>query len=130
MTVAAHEIAEPVGSELRRTLDEVQIGVEPQDALQKTADRIRVPDFRFYVVALALQKRTGGSLAETLTNLSTVIRARKALRLKTRALSAETKASAFLLALLPFFVGGVMYVIHRGMMSGLLTDLRGPLMVG
>ncbi|SRR6266851_6613917 len=130
MAVAAREISEPVGSELRRTLDEVQIGVEPQDALQRTADRIRVPDFRFYVVAVALQKRTGGSLAETLTNLSTVIRARKALRLKARALSAETKASAFLLALLPFFVGGLMYVINRDMMSVLFTDSRGRLMVG
>lgn len=130
MAVAAHEIADPVGSELRRIHDEVQIGVEQHDALQKTADRIRVPDFRFYVVALALQKRTGGSLAETLGNLSAVIRARKALRLKTRALSAEAKVSAFILSLLPFLVGGFMYVVNPDLMSLLFTDHRGRFVVG
>jgi tight adherence protein B len=130
MDVAAREIADPVGGELRRTLDEVKIGVELQDALQTTADRIRVPDFRFYVVALALQKRPGGGLAETLGNLSAVIRARKALRLKARALASESKASAAVLALLPFVVGGMMYFINRDLMSVLFTDSRGRFMMG
>jgi tight adherence protein B len=80
LAVAGREIADPVGSELRRALDQVQIGVHMNDALQETADRTRVADFRFLVVALMLQQRTGGSLAETLANLSGVIRARKALR--------------------------------------------------
>jgi tight adherence protein B len=130
MDVAAREIADPVGGEFRRTLDEVKIGVELQDALQTTADRIRVPDFRFYVVALALQKRTGGGLAETLGNLSSVIRARKALRLKARALSAESKASAGVLALLPFVVGGLMFLINHDLMMILFTDSRGRFMLG
>jgi tight adherence protein B len=130
MAVAAHEIAEPVGGELRRTLDEMQIGVEAHDALQRTADRIRIPDFRFYVVALTLQRRTGGSLAETLGNLSAVIRARKQMRLKARALAAETKASAFVLAVLPFVVGGFLFMMNRPLMSVLLTDPRGRYMFG
>lgn len=130
MVVAAREIANPVGSELRKTLDETQIGVDSQEALQRMADRVRVPDFRFYVVALNLQRRTGGSLAETLTNLSGVIRARRATRLKARALAAETKASATVLALLPFVVGGLMFVMNRDLMSVLLTDSRGRFMLG
>ena len=130
MAVAGREIADPVGSELRTALNEMQIGAEPQDALQRMADRIRVPDFRFYVVALALQRRTGGGLAETLTNLSAVIRARKALRLKARALSSETKASAAVLAVLPFFVGGLLYAINPALMSVLFTDPRGRFMLG
>jgi tight adherence protein B len=130
MDVAAREIADPVGGEFRRTLDEVKIGVEIQDALQTTADRIRVPDFRFYVVALALQKRTGGGLAETLGNLSSVIRARKALRLKARSLASEAKASATVLAFLPFVVGGLMYLVNRDLMSVLFTDPRGRFMMG
>ncbi len=130
MTVAAREIANPVGSELRKTLDETQIGADPQVALQRMADRVRVPDFRFYVVALTLQRRTGGSLAETLTNLSNVIRARKAMRLKARALAAETKASATVLALLPFVVSGLMYLMNRNLMSVLFTDPRGRFMLG
>jgi tight adherence protein B len=130
MVVAGRDIADPVGSELRLALNEMQIGAEPQDALQRMADRIRVPDFRFYVVALALQRRTGGGLAETLTNLSAVIRARKALRLKARALSAETKASAFVLAILPFVLGALLYVINPALMSVLFTDPRGRFMLG
>ena len=130
MAAAGRDIADPVGSELRTALNEIQIGAEPQDALQRMADRIRVPDFRFYVVALALQRRTGGGLAETLTNLSAVIRARKALRLKARALSSETKASAAVLAILPFFVGGLLYAINPALMSVLFTDPRGRFMLG
>lgn len=130
MVVAAREVADPVGIEFQRTLDQMQLGVEAQDALQQTADRIRVPDFRFYVVALALQRRTGGSLAETLGNLSSIIRARKALRQKARALSSESKASAFILGILPFMVGGGLYLIAHDLMSVMFTDPRGRLMLG
>lgn len=128
--VAAREIDDPVGSELRQALEQVRIGVEMGDALQEMADRVRVPDFRFYVVALALQQRTGGSLAEILTNLSTTIRARKALRLKARSLSSEAKASAAVLGVLPFVVGGLMFFFNRDMAVVLFADPRGRFMVG
>jgi tight adherence protein B len=130
LAVAGREIADPVGSEIRRTLDEVQIGVQMNDALQETANRIRVADFRFLVVALTLQQKTGGSLAETLANLSGVIRARKALRQKAKSLSAEAKASASILAILPFLVGGAMYALNHDLMQSLLVDPRGRFMVG
>jgi Flp pilus assembly protein TadB len=130
LAVAGREIADPVGSELRRTLDQVQIGVHMNDALQEMADRIRVSDFRFLVVALALQQKTGGSLAETLGNLSGVIRARKALRQKAKSLSAEAKASATVLAILPFVVGGLMYVINRDLAMALIATSRGRFMIG
>jgi tight adherence protein B len=128
--VAGREIADPVGSELRRALDEVQIGVEMIEALHHVADRVRVADFRFLIATLALQQKTGGSLAETLANLSSVIRARKALRLKARALAAEAKASAMVLAALPFVVGGLMYLLNRDLGSVLFADPRGRFMVG
>jgi tight adherence protein B len=130
LAVAARDTGEPVGGELRRVLDQVQIGVPMIDALQQTADRIRVADFRFLVVALALQGRTGGSLAETLANLSGVIRARKALRLKVKALSAEAKASAAVLAALPFIVGGAMWLMNQDLAQALFVDPRGRFMVG
>jgi tight adherence protein B len=130
MEIAAREIPNPVGSEFRRTIDEMRIGIEMEDALQRTADRIRVPDFRFYVVALTLQRRTGGGLAETLGNLSNIIRRRKELRLKARALSAEARASAVVLAILPFVVGSIMYVFNRPLMSVLFDDPRGRFVVG
>jgi tight adherence protein B len=130
LAVAGREIADPVGGELRRALDQVQIGVQMNAALQQVADRVRVADFRFMVVALALQAKTGGSLAETLANLSSVIRARKALRLKARSLSAEAKVSAAVLAVLPFVIGGAMYVMNHDLMVTLFSDPRGRFMVG
>jgi tight adherence protein B len=130
LAVAGREIADPVGSELRRTLEQVQIGTQINDALQETANRIQIPDLRFLVVALALQQRTGGSLAETLANLSAVIRARKALRQKARALSAEAKASAAVLAILPFVVKGLMYAMNRDLAMALIDNPRGRFMVG
>ena len=130
LVVAAREIADPVGSELRRALDQVQVGVLMIDALQAAADRVRIADLRFIVVARALHQKTGGGLAETLGNLSAVIRARKALRLKARALSAEAKVSAMVLAALPFLVGGAMYVLNRSLTQSLFADPRGRFMIG
>jgi tight adherence protein B len=130
LAVVGREIADPVGSEFRRALDQMQIGVQMIPALQEISNRVRLADFRFLIVALALQQRSGGSLAETLANLSGVVRARKALRLKARALSAEAKASAFVLALLPFVVGGMMYLTSRDLAMMLFADPRGRFMVG
>ena len=130
MDVAAREIPPPVGIEFLRTLEEARLGIDIGDALQNTAERIRVPDFRFYVVALALQRRTGGALAETLGNLSNIIRRRKEVRLKARALSAESKASATVLAVLPFGVGAILYTLNPSLMSVLFSDPRGRYMLG
>jgi tight adherence protein B len=130
MAVAAREIPDPVGPVFGRILDEARIGVDIDEALRRNADRIRVPDFRFFVVAIALQRRTGGALAETLGNLSRIIRRRKEVRLKARALSAEANASAVVLGILPFLVGGVMFLFNRPLMSVLITDPRGRLMLG
>ena len=130
MEVASREVSAPVGTELARTLEEMRIGVDIDEALQHTADRIRVPDFRFFAVALKLQRRTGGGLAETLANLSNIIRRRKEIRLKARALSAESKASATVLALLPFAVAALLFFLNPSLMSVLLDDPRGRFMMG
>ena len=130
MEVATQAIPAPVGSEFQRTLDEVRIGVQIDEALRHAAERVRIAEFRFYVVALALQHRTGGSLAETLTNLSNVIRRRKELRLKVRAFTAEAKMSVMVLSALPFVAGGLMALINHDLMVTLFTDPRGRFMVG
>jgi tight adherence protein B len=128
--VAAREISGPVGTEFLRMLDEMRIGVEMEDALQHAADRIRAPDFRFFVVSLVLQRRTGGGLADTLSNLSTVIRQRKALRGKVRALTAEPKTSVIVMATMPIIATVGMFLINREMISGLFVDPRGRFMLG
>ena len=127
---AAREIRTPVGTELERILCEIRIGVEIEDALQHAADRIRVPDFRFFVVSLLLHRETGGSIAEILSNLSSVIRQRKALRMKARALTAEATASAGVVAAMPFIGGLGLFFINREIMSVMFVDPRGRFMLG
>jgi tight adherence protein B len=130
MEIAARELPGPVGNEFQRALDEMRIGVAMEEALQRMAERIRVPDFRFYAVSVALQRRTGGSLANTLTNLSGVIRARKELRQKAGALSAETKASVIVLSILPVVVVLGLYLLNPAFVSVLFFDPRGRFMLG
>ena len=129
MEVAAREIPPPVGIEFQRTLDEIRIGVEQHEALERTAERVRVPDFRFYIVALALQRRTGGSLAETLGSLSNLIRRRKEIRLKTRALTAESRTSATVLSVIPFVFMALLSLLNPALFSTLLDDPRGRFML-
>ncbi len=129
MEVAAREVRPPVGIELQRTLDEIRIGVEQAVALEHTAERVRVPDFRFYIVALALQRRTGGSLAEILGNLSNIIRRRREIRLKTRALTSESRTSATVLAIIPFVFMAGLSLISPAMYATLLHDPRGRFML-
>ena len=128
--VAAKEIPAPVGTELQRTLDEMLIGVEMEEAFTHTSNRLRIADFQFFVVSLILQRRTGGALAETLASLAALIRRRKEVRLKAKALSAEAKASAWVLACLPFVVGFGLYMINHELMGTLITDKRARLMLG
>ena len=130
VAVAGEEIPAPVGSELRHALDQMRIGVDMDEALQHAADRIRVPDFWFFAVSLALQRRTGGALAETLANLSDTLRRRKEIRTKTRALIAESRTSMIILASLPIFVAVLLYFISRDNMATLVIDPRGRMLLG
>ena len=128
--LAAREIAAPVGTEFQKVLDDTRIGVSMADALNRAADRIRVPDFRFFVASIVLQRRTGGGLAETLANLSTLIRQRRTLRLKARALTAEAKSSAAVISIMPFVAGAGLYLVKPDMMALLFVDHRGRFMLG
>jgi Flp pilus assembly protein TadB len=125
MEVVSREIRPPVSTEFKRLLDEFRIGTDMEEALQRAADRVRVPDFRFFVVSLLLQNQTGGGIADTLSNLSAIIRQRKALRLKARALTAEAQASALVLAAMPLVAGVGLFLINRELTRMLLIDPRG-----
>jgi len=105
---AGRDTRSPVREEFRRVADETAIGIDLEDALVRAARRVNQADFRFFVVALALQRETGGRLAETLENLSEIIRRRKEMRLKIRAMTAEGRMSAKVVAGIPFVaVGGL-----------------------
>jgi tight adherence protein B len=125
MGLVAAELEAPVGTEFRRVLDELRIGALPQEAFGRAAERLGFPEFRFFVLALDLQRETGGSLAETLETLGSVIRRRKELRLKTRALTAESRASTALLAALPFATAAGLHLINPAYLARLVDDPRG-----
>jgi tight adherence protein B len=93
-------------------------------ALQETADRLGTPEIQFFVITLAIQRETGGNLAETLNNLSEVLRKRSQMKLKIRAMSSESKASAWIVGSLPFIVFGLIWIINPKYMANFFVDER------
>jgi tight adherence protein B len=122
--IVASELSGPVGVEFRTVSDKMKIGRTMEAALQETADRLGTPEFQFFVITLAIQRETGGNLAETLSNLADVLRKRAQMRLKIRAMSSESKASAYIVGSLPFIVFGLVYMMNPDYMGGFFTDPR------
>ncbi len=124
LQIVASEISGPVGVEFRAVADKMKIGRTMEAALQETADRLGTPEFQFFVISLAIQRETGGNLAETLANLSEVLRKRAAMKLKIKAMSSESKASAWIVGSLPFIVFGLIWFINGAYMQNFFVDQR------
>ena len=122
--IVASEIPGPVGVEFRMVSDKMKIGRTMEAALQETSDRLGTPEFQFFVITLAIQRETGGNLAETLSNLSDVLRKRAQMKLKIRAMSSESKASAYIVGSLPFVVFTLVWFINPGYMGCFFVDQR------
>ena len=122
--IVAGEIGGPVGVEFRSVSDKMKIGRTMEAALQETADRLGTAEFQFFVITLAIQRETGGNLAETLSNLADVLRKRGQMKLKIRAMSSESKASAYIVGSLPFIVFGLVYMVNPAYMAGFFIDQR------
>lgn len=108
----AAEMAAPTGTEFKKIVDSMRLGKTLEESLWDTAKRLDTPDFKFFVTSLAVQRETGGNLAETLGNLSTILRARQQMKLKVKALSSEAKASAWIVGCLPFIMLGLIMVVN------------------
>jgi tight adherence protein B len=124
ISVVAQEIPGPVGLEFRLIGDRMKIGRTMEMALQETADRLGTPEFQFFVITLAIQRETGGNLAETLANLADVLRKRAQMKLKIKAMSSESKASAYIVGALPFFVFGIVFLENREYMIQFFIQTR------
>ncbi|GGB97396.1 secretion protein F [Novosphingobium endophyticum] len=122
--VVAKEVPGPVGEEFKLVTERIKIGKTMEDALQETADRLAIPEFNFFCITLAIQRETGGNLAETLANLSDVLRKRAQMKLKIRAMSSESKASAYIVGALPFIVFGMIWWINPGYIGKFFIDER------
>ena len=122
--VVGNEVEGPVGEEFRMVADKMKIGKSMDAALQDTADRLGTPEFQFFVITIAIQRETGGNLAETLANLSDVLRKRAQMKLKIRAMSSEAKASAYIVGSLPFIVFTMIWFINTSYMQNFFVDPR------
>jgi len=122
--VVSNEIPGPVGVEFSAVVDKMRIGRTMEMALQETADKIGTPEFQFFVITLAIQRETGGNLSETLSNLSEVLRKRAQMKLKIKAMSSESKASAYIVGVLPFMVFGLIYMSNPSYLAGFFVEPR------
>ncbi|HEX8485541.1 type II secretion system F family protein [Sphingomonas sp.] len=122
--VVGQELDGPVGFEFRSVADKMKIGRTMDAALQETADRLNTPEFQFFVITIAIQRETGGNLAETLANLADVLRKRGQMKLKIKAMSSESKASAYIIGSLPFIVFCMIWVINDSYMQNFFVDQR------
>jgi tight adherence protein B len=127
---ASEEVPNPVGEELARITDGIRIGRKLEEVLWETSLRLDLQEFKFFTIALSIQAETGGNLAETLTNLSDVLRSRRQLKRKVRAMSSEAKASAYIIGSLPFVMTGLIYLVNPDYIIGLYLDPRGKIMIG
>jgi tight adherence protein B len=121
MNVVANEIPGPVGEEFKMINERIKIGRSMDASLQETAERLGTAEFKFFCITLAIQRETGGNLAETLANLGSVLRQRAQMKLKIRAMSSESKASAYIIGSLPFLVFGLISWINFSYMTPFFT---------
>jgi len=122
--VVGKEIPDPVGIEFRTVADKIRIGQTMEAALAEMATRIKTPEFQFFVITLSIQRETGGNLAETLNNLGEVLRKRAQMKLKIKAMSSESKASAYIVGSLPFIVFALVWMMNPDYLSPFFSDQR------
>ena len=126
----AHEIGGPFGAELKRVMVEARLGRPLEDALELAAERVDSPDFRWVVMAINIQREVGGNLAELLDTVAETMRARARLKGEVKALTAEGRASAMMLGIMPPALGGAMAMLSPGYLDPLFHQTTGKIMLG
>ncbi len=129
MRVIAREVPEPVCTEFRIITESTGVGVTLEDALQRFYNRMPLSEVNFFNIVLAIQKQTGGNLAEALGNLSNTLRERKKLKNKIKALSSEAKASASIIGSLPFLLAIVLFLVAPHYIGLLFSETTGHYMI-
>jgi len=130
IAAVGREMPDPIGLEFHRIADGVRMGRSLEASMWEVTKRISTPEFRFLIIAMAIQKETGGNLAETLGNLSDLIRKRRQLRLKIKAMSSEAKASAMIIGSLPFIMFTLLMVVNSEYMMTLFNSTGGKILMG
>nr|WP_217346607.1 type II secretion system F family protein [Noviherbaspirillum sp. L7-7A]MBV0881072.1 type II secretion system F family protein [Noviherbaspirillum sp. L7-7A] len=125
LQMLGEEMAEPIAGEFRIVHEEVNFGVSLQQALMNLGNRVPITDLRYFIVAVLIQRESGGNLTEVLSNLSRLIRERLKLLGRVRVLSSEGRLSAWILAIMPFALAGLMSLMNPDFMAPLWNDPLG-----
>jgi tight adherence protein B len=128
--MVGEEMPEPIAREFRQLFEEVNLGMPQNEALLRLADRLPLEDVRYFVIAVMIQRESGGNLAELIDNIASLVRARLKLLGHVRTLSAEGRMSAWVLGLLPFALALVINLVNPGFLQILWTDPLGLKLVG
>ena len=130
MKLAADEFDDPLGNEFDETLGEINFGVSVADALKNLTKRIECPELKYFVVAVILQRETGGNLAELIESLANLIREKFKFQGKVRTLSAEGRLSAVILVAIPFLMGIYLHFSNPKYLGVLFSEPIGRIMMG
>nr|WP_255608853.1 type II secretion system F family protein [Methylosinus sp. Sm6] len=125
----ASEAEEPVRSEFRQIVESQTIGLSIGEATERFAERMPVAEASFFSIVISLQEKSGGNLSEALSNLAGVLRERKKMKAKVRAMSAEAKASAGIIGSLPFLVGLAVWFTNKPYMAVLFNTTVGNVII-
>lgn len=129
LKIIARESPQPIGGEFVMVCDALAMGVTMDQALNRMYQRTPIQEVNFFNIVLAIQQRAGGNLSEALGNLSNVLRSRKLLREKIKALSSEAKASAMIIGSLPIIVMILVYMTTPGYIMSLFVSDMGHLIL-
>lgn len=130
IAAVGREMPDPVGMEFSQIADGVRIGKTLEQAMTEVSRRIDTPEYRFLIIAMAIQKETGGNLAETLGHLADLIRRRRQLRLKIKAMSSEAFASAMIIGSLPFVMFILLMLVSPDYVRPLFHSTGGRVLLG
>ena len=129
LRIVARESPDPVGGEFARLVDGLTIGVSLEQGLKKMHESMPTVEVGFFGIVMNIQSKAGGNLSEALANLAGVLRDRKRLEGKIKAMSSEAKASAMIIGSLPPVVMGIVWATTPGYISLLFTERVGNLML-
>jgi len=129
LQIIGNESAEPLATEFTELTKDIRVGVPFDQALDRLYERMPIPELNFFVIVLTIQQQTGGNLAETLSNLSVVLRQRKIMKEKIKALSSEAKASAWIIGSLPPIVAVIIMITSPGYLEPLFETQMGNAMI-
>jgi tight adherence protein B len=130
LKIIGRETAQPLAGEFSRLVENIGMGVSLDQALEKLHEHMPTAEVRFFSIVMSIQQKTGGNLAEALNNLSTVLRARKLMKEKVKALASEATTSAFIIGCLPPGVILLITIWTPSYMAPMFSDHRGWLMLG